>query len=41
MARINAGAALAQGAVSGNGVEEESLAEMFNDAKTLIDGASQ
>jgi hemerythrin superfamily protein len=41
MARINAGAALAEGAVSGNGVEGESFAEMFKYAKTHIDAASQ
>jgi hypothetical protein len=41
LARINAGAALAAGALSGYGVEGESFAEMFNFAKTHIDAASQ
>jgi hypothetical protein len=41
VARINAGAALAAGSASGNGVEGESFAEMFNYAKTHIDAASR
>ena len=41
LARINAGAALAAGALSGNGVEGENFAEMFNYARTHIDAASK
>ena len=39
LARINAGAALAAGTPSGNGIEGESFAEMFAYAKAHIDAA--
>lgn len=39
LARINAGAALAEGTPSGNGVEGESFAEMLAYAKSHIDAA--